>query len=204
MKKLLSFMVIMLFSLTAVTYAQSDSVVVSVPEVDNVAKATKGKFQYGATIRYGSPYPYSHEEALVFAGGYRFNRRNYLGLNIGVSHSSVYKSAKGIDAEYIGCPISLDYIHYFPVGKAKKHSVYLGAELGTVHSFGQTYTYPVYNYNYETEEWDDVTYKEEGDLSAGIAVIKVGMDHPIYKHMHLNWGIRFGLLALGVGLGVSF
>ncbi len=87
----------------------------------------------------------------------------------------------------------MDYIHYFPVGKAKRHSICLGGELGFISSFGQTFLYDNSNGD-----------REEVGLGGAIAVVKLGMDHPVYKRMHLNWGVRLGVLTAGVGLGISF
>ncbi len=112
MKRLFILVVMGLLSWATIANAQSDSVVVNVQEEtlveDYMMNEKKGRFQCGVTLRYGGTCLSSTEKAIVFAGGYRFNRRNYLGLNIGVARAEYgvnwdrgYQSGK-----YIGCPIS--------------------------------------------------------------------------------------------------
>ncbi len=207
MRRLLSFVVVLLLSWTVVICAETNSIVESIPEVntvDNPAQEGKGYLQLGGTLRYGAPYPYSHEEALVYACGYRFNRRNYVGLNVGIARANDgvewYNGYQG--AAYIGCPVSLDYTHYFPIGKKKKrHSIYLGAELGLIYSFGQSFFYHGSKYNEETGRYDYV--EEEVSLGSPIIIIKAGMDHPIFEDFHLNWGFRLGILSAALSIGFT-
>ncbi len=208
MKRIFSMLTILLLSLTTVVSAQSEVSMVDVQKADslvnNPVKEKKG-FQYGATLRYGGTFLFSSEAAFVLAGGYRFDRRNYLGLNVGVAYAASWVNwDTGPQGDtYWGAPISLDYTHYFPVGKSKKHSIILGAELGFIYSFGQSFLYEhAGDYNAETESFE--TEYEEVPFGGAIAVIKLGMDHPISQKMNLNWSLRLSLFTAGVGIGISF
>ncbi len=204
MKKLISLVAISLLSLTIVVNAQSEVSAINIQEVDtlinNVAKTQKGKYQFGVSLRYGTPYSFiiTVEEGIIISNGYRFGKRNYLGLNVGVAKVTdvlrwekdygTYKSIK-----YLACPISLEYIHYFPVGKAREHAVMLGAEVGCDHSFGKSYV----------EKYESDTRSEKAFVNP-IAMIKVGMEHPVSKRVNLNWSLNVAtLLGLGASIGIT-
>ncbi len=164
--------------------------------VADAPKAQKGWWQFGATARIGNHFFYTSEKSVVLGAGYRFNKKNYLGMNMGVAKAGdTYKwDGPGETFYYTACPITLDYTHNFFLGKAKKHSIYLGAELGGLFSFGQTAMY---------QPLQDAPY-EEVPLGSSITNIKFGLDFHLYKKLHLNFGFSVGVLALGAGIGVSF
>ncbi len=63
--------------------------------------------------------------------GWRFNRRNYLGIGTGCHIIDVYTDADpSVDnGPTASIPIYADYVHYYPL-KNDKNSFYLGAEAG--------------------------------------------------------------------------
>ncbi len=160
------------------------------------SEARKGWWQFGATARVSNHFFYTNEQSVVLGAGYRFNKKNYLGMNIGVAKASdTYKwDGPGETFYYTACPITLDYTHNFFLGKAKKHSIYLGAELGGLFSFGQTAMY---------QPLPDDPY-EEVPLGSPITNLKFGMDFQLYKKLHLNFGVSAGVLALGAGIGLTY
>ncbi len=194
----LSVIAIALFSFAAAASAQSSEPVMNTPETEipanDTQKAKKGWWQFGVGYRIGSPIIYHNEQAVVLSGGYRFNKKNYLGLNVGVAKATdTYTEYGPQDFDYIGCPITLDYTHNFFLGKARKHSIYLGGEVGGTFSFGQTG---------EIKETDDIFRLEP--LGIPVMMIKTGMDFQLYKRLHLNFGVRVGILGVQGSIGISF
>ncbi len=195
----LSVIAIVLLSFAVTTArAQSDEPVTN-PQgteitANDIHKTKKGWWQFGIGYRIGSPIIYHHEQAVVLSGGYRFNKKNYLGLNVGVAKAEDTYTDYGMhDFEYIGCPITLDYTHNFFLGKARKHSIYLGGELGGIFSFGQTG---------KIKETDDLFMLVP--LGTPIMMVKTGMDFQLYKRLHLNFGVRVGILGGQGSIGISF
>ncbi len=187
-----------LFTFAASASAIEYESLTEVPSVESsedsiVGAKAKGWWQFGVSARYGMPMMYHNEHAVVIGAGYRFDRKNYLGLNIGVAHAEDYFSAYGRDFDYIGCPITLDYTHNFFLGKAKRHSFYLGGELGATFSFGQTAV---------IKETDDLFHEES--LGIPILMLKAGMDFQLYKRLHMNFGFRLGALGLQGSVGFTF
>ncbi len=94
----------------------------------------KGRFQYGAAFRTGKASQVTTETAVVLSAGYRL-KRDYFGINVGYGvGSTFYERDCGRTYGFDGIPVTLDYIHYCLLGKAKKHSIYVGAEYGCFHS----------------------------------------------------------------------
>ncbi len=154
-------------------------------------KEKKSWWQFGISYRAGILNPFESERSAVLSAGYRFNRKNYLGLSTGYGRGNTYIDADcGADYDYNGIPVTLEYLHNFYLGKAKKHSIYLGGEAGGLFS------------------WESAEAKcEEGvvhNFGAGILMIKTGMDFQLYERLHMNFGIRVGLLALGAGIGLTY
>ncbi len=158
-------------------------------QTNETPKKFSESLQFGVNYRIGSPSVFCSEETATISGGYRFNRKNYLGLTLGISDAEWYNDAEPADYPFTGYPIALDYIHYFPLGKAKNHSIYLGGEVGILYS-------------------NEVAKVEYGDgdveLGSEIIMLKTGMDFRIYKNLHINFGLRIGLLCGGVSCGISF
>ncbi len=178
----LSVVAIALLSFAASANAQTEET------ISNQIKAEKGWFQYGVNGRIGFVDPFTSEKAIVLSGGYRFNKKNYLGLNLGFAAAEWHDDARPEDHLYAAFPFSLDYTHNFYLGKAKKHSIFLGGEVGA----GLT---P------KVVKYDD---GDEISLGYGILFVKTGLDFQLHDRLHLNLGIRVGFLALGAGVGISF
>ncbi|MBR5736414.1 MAG: hypothetical protein IKX60_06460 [Bacteroidales bacterium] len=116
------------------------------------------------------------------SAGCRFNRENYLGLETGF----------GIDTHnpnnYYSIPLLADYIHYYPLGKSDKHSVYVGAEAGLMLYYGQ---------------WtqDQKSYLDYILFPSG----KIGFDFSLgNKGPHLIVGGQINFWGAGATLGLSF
>ncbi len=175
----LSLVAIALLSFAASAYARTDNI--------DAPKADKGWFQYGVNVR-TNVMVYASEQALTLSGGYRFNKKNYLGLNLGVARAEWTDDSRGQTHPYTAVPVALDYIHNFYLGKARKHSIYLGGEAGIGCSS-------------KTVKYED---GEEHELGYGILTLKTGLDFQLHNRLHLNLGIRVGYFSLGAGVGISF
>ncbi len=160
-------------------------------EKSSTEKAQKGWWQFGVTYRNSLLTPFDTENSVVLNGGYRFNKKNYLGLGVGYGKGSAYIDADcGAEYYYNGIPVITEYRHNFYLGKAKKHSIYLGGELGALLS------------------WETAEAKcEEGEVhhfGTHIFGIKAGMDFQLYQRLHMNFGFSVGVLALGFSAGITF
>lgn len=122
--------------------------------------------------------------------GYRFNRGNYLGLLSG------YLMGSGVDLQFSGVPVRLDYIHYFPLGAARRHSFILGAEAGGSYMMVQGS-----NRYYDASKWIVEPMTHTGvDF---YACAKAGFDFNIADFTHLQLGV-FWLFPLGLGVTAGF
>lgn len=93
----------------------------------------EGKYQWGLAAKAESAYLGTGLASVDVMAGKRLDRKNYVGLQTGITRVS----ADGCDPlskkEYdFGLPILADYIHYFPIGKKKTNSFTLGAEAGAI------------------------------------------------------------------------
>ncbi len=176
---------IAMLSLSASAFAENDGHV----------KTSKGWWQFGVSYRGGSPMIYHSEHAFVAGAGYRFNKKNYLGLNVGAAKAVDTFTGYGPenDFEYVGCPISLDYTHNFFLGKAKKHSIYLGGEVGGTFSFGQEAEIPMLGGPNQVVQ-----------LGIPVFMVKTGMDFQLYERLHINFGARIGFLGGQGSIGFTF
>ncbi len=160
----------------------------SVANAQTTEREKSGRFQFGINYRNGITGAYVDEQAVTLSGGYRFNRKNYLGINAGVSDAEYYNDADGNTYSFTGVPVALDYIHYFPIGKARNHSIFLGGEAGVLCS-SKTVT-------------DNLG--EEIGMGTAFLTLKTGVDFKIYKRLHLNCGVRLGLVCAEFSCGISF
>ena len=122
--------------------------------------------------------------------GYRFNQGNYLGLLGG------YLMGSGVDLQFSGVPVRLDYIHYFPLGAARRHSFILGTEAG-----GNYMMVRRSGRNYDGSEW-----KIEPTTSNGFdlyACAKTGFDFNIADFTHLQLAALW-IFPLGLGVSAGF
>ena len=90
----------------------------------------EGHMQYGLRadlLRIG----FNDYDTFNVTGGWRFNRRNYLGIGTGCHVIDVYTdSDPSVDnGPTLSVPLYADYVHYYPL-KNDKNSFYLGAEAG--------------------------------------------------------------------------
>ncbi len=122
--------------------------------------------------------------------GYRFNQGNYLGLQSG------YLMGGGTETQFRGVPVRLDYIHYFPLGAARRHSFILGTEAG-----GNYMMVRRSGRNYDGSEW-----KIEPTTSNGFdlyACAKTGFDFNIADFTHLQLAALW-IFPLGLGVTAGF
>ena len=122
--------------------------------------------------------------------GYRFNQGNYLGLQSG------YLMGGGTETQFRGIPVRLDYIHYFPLGAARRHSFILGTEAG-----GNYMMVRRSGRNYDGSEW-----KIEPTTSNGFdlyACAKTGFDFNIADFTHLQLAALW-IFPLGLGVSAGF
>lgn len=122
--------------------------------------------------------------------GYRFNQGNYLGLQSG------YLMGSGVDLQFRGVPVRLDYIHYFPMGAARRHSFILGAEAGGNYMMVQE----------SGRSYDGSKWVIEPRTRTGVdfyACAKAGFDFNIADFTHLQLGVLW-ILPLGLGVTAGF
>ena len=124
--------------------------------------------------------------------GYRFNQGNYLGLLGG------YLMGSGVDLQFSGVPVRLDYIHYFPLGAARRHSFILGAEVGGNYMMVQE----------SGRSYDGTQWIIEPRTRTGVDPYfsaKAGFDFNIADFTHLQLGVLWHFpLGLGVTAGFTF
>ena len=122
--------------------------------------------------------------------GYRFNQGNYLGLQSG------YLMGSGVDLQFRGVPVRLDYIHYFPMGAARRHSFILGTEVGGNYMMVQES-----GRSYDGTQWI-IEPRTRTGVDPYISA-KAGFDFNIADFTHLQLG-AFWLFPLGLGITAGF
>lgn len=124
--------------------------------------------------------------------GYRFNKGNYLGAKTG------YIFGRPVDAKYNGIPLMLDYIHYFPLGKAQRHSVFAGVEIGNhflKSNRGRGYV----------DDSGSLVVENRPVLTSEFrAYAKAGLDFNIADVTHLQLGFNIGYVFAGASVGFTF
>lgn len=90
-----------------------------------------GRMQYGVRIDVVSAGINAYDTYNITAG-WRFNRKNYLGIGTGCHVIDTYTDADpSLDnGPTASIPIYLDYVHYFPFKKHNRNSFFLGIEAG--------------------------------------------------------------------------
>ncbi len=197
----ITILAVAMLSFAAAAHAQTEESVIDLNELqaqeDNSTDFKKQEikkrwWQFGITVREGGTSPFSSEKSIAANAGYRLNKKNYIGISAGYGKGNTYIDADcAADLYYNGIPVTFEYLHNFYLGKAKKHSIYLGGEFGMFHSW-------------ETATSKCLEEEEVYDLGEGIFAIKTGFDFQIYKRLHLNFGLRIGVLSLGLSAGISF
>ena len=160
-------------------------------------------FQWGVSVRFEQTNFVNSHIATNVSMGYRFNRGNYLGLQSGFAfRGNTYIDADPGNYAYRGVPLLADYIHYFPLGKAKKHSFYAGAEAGSnfvnyYKGFGGTWV----------RDGDMITYTP-GTLAVNKSYaylgVKTGLDLKLGDGLHLQLGTMMSYFGLGLSAGLTF
>ena len=168
-------------------YAQTENELPN-KEVQLQTEDVKG-FQWGVGVRFEQVNFVNSHIATNVSMGYRFNRGNYLGLQSGFA----FKGNTYIDAEpgnyaYRGVPLLADYIHYFPLGKAKKHSFYAGAEAG--------FNFLSYYKGFKGSLAVTKSYAYLG--------VKTGLDLKLSDGLHLQLGTMMSYFGLGLSAGLTF
>lgn len=163
--------------------------------------ADKG-FQWGVSVK-RELLPGTGQYSVNATGGYRFNRGNYLGFQTGYAftgklNGGIGKGVGGPKGKFWGIPLMADYIHYFPIGKAQRHSLIAGIEMGAHFRH-----YP-----------DAVTGRispRPSDIITGpvnythfYACVKTGLDFNIVDFTHLQIGLLFSYPGIGVSVGFTF
>ncbi len=90
----------------------------------------EGRMQFGVRVDL-SDLGFNAYSTLDATAGWRFNRRNYLGIGTGCHIIDVYTdAAPWVDnGSTPSIPIYADYVHYYPL-KNDRNSFYIGAEAG--------------------------------------------------------------------------
>lgn len=183
------------------------SVLLIVISLTSFAKGGEYEFrgmQYGVSARAGIWYIYQGELEYLFSAGYRFDRRNYLGGNIGFAMGVEHDSGRLTDTDYTSLPIMLDYTHYIPLF-GSRHSLFIGAEAGMAVPLTNKTIYR------RPEDRNDATKKESlyyfisGNPQSVLYLdMKLGFDFALpWKH-NINLGVSVGYGCLGVNLGYTF
>ena len=114
--------------------------------------------------------------------GCRFNQENYLGFETGFGID--IRHPKNINS----IPLLADYIHYYPLGKSDRHSVYVGVEAGVMLDYSH---WPQYQHGYL-----DYMLFTSG---------KIGFDFALgNKGPHLIVGGQINFWGAGATLGLAF
>ena len=119
--------------------------------------------------------------AMVSVGS-RLDRQNYIGVETGF----------GIHARYPqninSIPVLLDYIHYYPLGKTDRHSVYLGVEAGAMIQLSH------WPQNTRTNHYTEL-----------FTSAKIGFDFALGRRgPHLIVGGQINFWGAGATLGMAF
>lgn len=190
MKKVLLFWVMLL--LAGSMYAQS------------AAEDVKG-FQWGVSARAEFVNWVHSQISANLSLGYRFDRRNYVGVRTGYA----FKGKTYVDADpgtyyYRGIPAIAEYTHYFPVGRTKMHSIFLGAEGGC------TFAHYYNGFGCTWEETEGATQRRQVYNTTPVtkvipfAGVKSGLDFNIADFTHLQFGIIVSYWGYGVMAGLTF
>ncbi|MBO4656317.1 MAG: hypothetical protein J5639_00940 [Bacteroidales bacterium] len=122
--------------------------------------------------------------------GYRFNQGNYLGLMSG------YLMGSGVETQFRGIPVRLDYINYIPLGASRRHSFIVGGELGGNYMMVQES-----GRSYDGTQWI-IEPRTRTGVDPYISA-KAGFDFNIADFTHLQLG-AFWLFPLGLGITAGF
>jgi len=136
-------------------------------------------FQWGVSYRLEG-YVGSFEHSAYASFGYRVDNQNYLGIQTG------FIVGRPVGDLYYGIPLHGDYMHYYAIGEAKKHSLFTGVEVGG-HFIRSTYSesYPANSVDF-------------------YASLKAGLDFNMANLTHLQVGLLVGYVHLGISVGFTF
>ncbi|MBR5736415.1 MAG: hypothetical protein IKX60_06465 [Bacteroidales bacterium] len=158
-------------------------------------------FQWGVAFRAEYVNYINGHYATNISAGYRINRGNYVGVQSGFA----FKGSTYIDAdpgryEYRGVPLLADYIHYFPLGKAKSHSFYAGSELG----FLFAHYYEGFGATVDREKQTFVRNTTPVTRTYPYIGVKTGLDFKLGDCLHLQIGTMMSYFGFGAAAGITF
>ena len=149
----------------------------------------EGRMQFGVRVdvlRLG----FNDYDTYNATAGWRFNRRNYLGIGTGCHVIDLYNDADPrLDNGPIpSIPLYADYVHYYPL-KNDKHSFYLGAEAGMTIYPGKL---PVKNDNSRVDAYYSLKMGWDFTLKNRFGIF-FGPSLKVYRGSNLNidLGLRF-------------
>jgi hypothetical protein len=161
------------------------------PTVGAAQNISASDLHWGAELRYD----YFNESETLFSSdvslGIRFKKNNYLGLRAGLGKGDTNVDASGGDYDYDAAILLADYTHFFPVGRSRKNSIFVGAEVGPV----------LHHYT------DDFLPEDRGDYSKNeispFAGFKLGYDFAVGTP-HIQLGLHLNIIGIGCSAGITF
>ena len=169
-------------------------------EVQPQTEKVKG-FQWGVSARAEFVNWFNSQASANLSLGYRINRRNYVGVQSGF----IFKGKTYVDADpgnyyFRGVPILAEYMHYFPVGRTKRHSIYLGLEGGGAIA----HYYNGFGCTWDNEHKTQIYNTTPVNKTHPYIGMKTGLDFNIADVTHLQLGIIISYFGYGVSAGFTF
>lgn len=153
-------------------------------------------FQWGAEARAEW---FNANNSMVTANallGYRFNRRYYLGGIVGVGKGTSSYSEVPDDANYVCVPVLVDFTRFYPMGKTRRNSFFLGAEVGAVAHYNSK---PIVSQTFYSTE----VLEAKGLDAAPYVGVNCGFDFAVGKP-HIFVGAQLNFVGAGVRAGLRF
>jgi hypothetical protein len=161
------------------------------PTISAAQNTSMKRLQWGAEARYDI---YDLNESMASGDvslGWRFNRKNYVGIRAGFGKGSTYKDDSGSNYNYNGIPLLADYIHYFPVGKSSRNSFFIGGEAGPV--------FQHYTEEFKEEDQKDMSKNDSCPFAGFMFGFEFAMGKP-----YITIGLQANMIGFGCRLGVIF
>lgn len=149
-----------------------------------------GRLQFG--VKRGFTFgPFCGEDHNLAMAGWRFDRKNYLGLVSGLLMTEIVDDADpdNENGEVSFVPLGVDYTRYVPFRKHVDHSFFYGVVAGA-----GWYT-------------DKLPLKDDNTRCLPFFQCKLGLDFRIYKRLGVNFGLHLqasDIIGFGCDLGVRF
>lgn len=178
-----AFITVLAILVAAAAFAQKDS-----SSVEQKVKHHQFEVRYGAGIFF-----YAFSEQLDASYGWRFNKKYFLGMGSGIHWTELVNDADPTKNRGVvnSIPLYVDFKRYFPLGRKKIHSFYMGVDLGP-------------SFFLSTPFADE---NGSASLVTCLFAFKYGFDISIAQKFSIMVGfnLRFEETAfLGINLGVSF